>query len=203
MGFVLGRPKKRLVKADEVKREAFVADYAVLWDGARRLGARYSSLTRRTSGRTPSCAASGCCREKAGYYPAVCLEMGEVEWMELEGNSNAGTSVAFLMQLCQRQAGPLKVVWDNAPVYRGEAVREYLRTPGLGLRLVNPRFRGGRFCRATARTSTPRGYLGLGEGEPPPFSWERPPAICAWAPKPQCKQGSAISSPVWPTGKPR
>ena len=28
-------------------------------------------------------------------------------------------------------------LWDNAPAHRGEAVREYLRTPGLGLRLVN------------------------------------------------------------------
>ena len=34
--------------------------------------------------------------EKASYYSAVCLETGEVEWMELEGNSNSGTSVAFL-----------------------------------------------------------------------------------------------------------
>ena len=28
--------------------------------------------------------------EKASYYSPVCLETGEVEWMELEGNSNAG-----------------------------------------------------------------------------------------------------------------
>ena len=25
----------------------------------------------------------------------------------------------------------LKVIWDNAPAHRGEAVREYLRTPGV------------------------------------------------------------------------
>ena len=29
------------------------------------------------------------------------------------------------------------MIWDNAPPHRGEAVREYLRTPGLGLRLMN------------------------------------------------------------------
>ena len=75
--------------------------------------------------------------EKASYYSAVCLETGEVEWMELDGNSNAGTSAAFLFQLRQRRSGPLKVIWDNAPAHRGEAVREYLRTPGLKLRLVN------------------------------------------------------------------
>ena len=37
----------------------------------------------------------------------------------------------------ERHPGPLSVIWDNAPAHRGEAVREYLRTPGLGLRLMN------------------------------------------------------------------
>ena len=37
--------------------------------------------------------------EKASYYSAVCLETGEVEWMELEGNSNSESSVAFLDRL--------------------------------------------------------------------------------------------------------
>ncbi len=75
--------------------------------------------------------------EKASYYSAVCLESGEVGWMELEGNSNSGTSAAFLEQLRERHPGPLNVIWDNAPAHRGKALREYLRTPGLGLRLVN------------------------------------------------------------------
>ena len=57
--------------------------------------------------------------------------------MELEGNSNSGTSAAFLEQLRERHSGQLNVIWDNAPAHRGEAVREYLRTPGLELRLVN------------------------------------------------------------------
>ena len=57
--------------------------------------------------------------------------------MELEGNSNSGTSAAFLEQLRERHPGPLRVIWDNAPAHRGEAVREYLRTPGLNLRLLN------------------------------------------------------------------
>ena len=57
--------------------------------------------------------------------------------MELEGNSNSGTSVAFLTQLKEKHPGPLRVIWDNAPAHRGEAMREYLRTPELELRLVN------------------------------------------------------------------
>ena len=40
--------------------------------------------------------------EKASYYSAVCLETGEAEWMELEGNSNSETSAAFLDRLRQR-----------------------------------------------------------------------------------------------------
>ena len=75
--------------------------------------------------------------EKASYYWAVGLETGEVEWMELEGNSNSETSAAFLGQLRERRGGRLNVIWDNAPAHRGEAVREYLRTPELNLRLVN------------------------------------------------------------------
>ena len=57
--------------------------------------------------------------EKASYYSAVCLETGEVEWMELEGNSNSGTSAAFLEQLRQKRSGPLDVIWDNAPAHPG------------------------------------------------------------------------------------
>ena len=40
LGFALKRPKKRLVRADEVKRETFVAEYAALWDEAHRSGAK-------------------------------------------------------------------------------------------------------------------------------------------------------------------
>ena len=57
--------------------------------------------------------------------------------MELEGNSNSGTSVAFLKQLKEKHPGPLKVIWDNAPAHRGEAVRECLAAPGLGIQLMN------------------------------------------------------------------
>ena len=106
LGFVLKRPKKRLVKADEGKRESFVAEYAARWDEAHRSGARIffadeahfradaelrgkwvlkgeSALVDSSSPRYG---------EKASYYSAVCLETGEVEWMELEGNSNSETS---------------------------------------------------------------------------------------------------------------
>ena len=126
--------------------------------------------------------------EKASYYSAVCLETGEVEWMELEGNSNSGTSAAFLRQLRERHSGPLTVIWDtviwdtviwdNAPAHRGEAVREYLRTPGLHLGLVNPRFHEGRLCQATVRTSMAMKLSGAGPGK-------RPRGTCAWGLEPR------------------
>ena len=108
--------------------------------------------------------------------------------MELDGNSNSGTSAAFLSQLRQGCAGPLRVIWDNAPGHGGEAVREYLRTPGLELRLVNPRFHEGKLCRGTARPSMPMRLSGVGRGR-------RPLAICAWEAGRQCGRGSANS---WP-----
>ena len=151
LGFACKRPKKRRLKADESKRETFVAEYAVLWEEAQRTGARiffadeaHFRADAELRGKwvlkgKPALVDSNSPRygEKASYYSAVCLETGEVEWMELEGNSNSGTSVAFLTQLKEKHPGPLRVSWDNAPAHRGEAVREYLRTPELELRLVN------------------------------------------------------------------
>ena len=150
-GFAFKRPKKRLLKADAEKREAFVAAYAARWEEAQRTEARiffadaaHFRADAELRGKwvlrgEPALVNSSSPRygEKASYYSAVCLETGAVEWIELAGNSNSGTSAAFLDQLRQRHSGPLQVIWDNAPAHRGEAVREYLRRPGLGLRLVN------------------------------------------------------------------
>ena len=138
--------KKRLLKADEGKREAFVAEYAVLSNEARRSGAKIffadeahfradAELRGKWVQRGDAAlveSSSPRYGEKAIYHSAVCLETGEVEWMELEGNSNSGTSAAFLRQLRERHPGPLNVIWDNAPAHRGKAVREYLGDAWLG-----------------------------------------------------------------------
>jgi len=151
LGFAFKRPKKRLLKADDTKRAAFVAEYAVMWEESQGTGARiffadeaHFRADAELRGKwvqkgEPALvdSTSPSYGEKASYYSAVCLETGEVEWMELDGNSNSGTSVAFLQQLKERHPGPLKVIWDNAPAHRGEAMREYLRTPDLKLQLVN------------------------------------------------------------------
>ena len=153
LGFSYKRPKKRLLKANETLREAFVAEYAVLMDEVRRTGnkvffADEAHFRARADAELrgkwvlrgePALVDSTSPKygEKASYYSAVCLETGEVEWMELEGNSNSETSAAFLEQLRERHNGRLNVIWDNAPAHRGEALRGLLRKPGLNLRLIN------------------------------------------------------------------
>ncbi len=67
---------------------------------------------------------------------AVCLETGETAYMELSGTSSSATSVAFLEQLRANHAGALVVIWDNGPAHGGEAVRGYLATPDLAMRVV-------------------------------------------------------------------
>jgi transposase len=150
LGFVLKRPKKRLLKANAAEREAFVALYAALRAEAAARGAKIFFVDEAhfradadLRGKwvlkgEPALVDSTSPRwgEKASYYSAVCLETGAVEVMELAGNSTAATSVAFLRQLRAHHSGPLIVIWDKGPAHRGEALRTYLATPDLDLRLV-------------------------------------------------------------------
>ena len=105
LGFAFKRPKKRLLKADAAKREAFVVEYAALRDEAQRTEARiffadeaHFRADAELRGQwvlkgQPALVDSTSPRygEKASYYSAVCLETGAVEWLELAGNSNSGT----------------------------------------------------------------------------------------------------------------
>jgi hypothetical protein len=138
LGVVVKRPSKRLLKADEAKRTAFVATYATLRAAAQTTGAKhffvdeahcYADVDRRGTWvlkGTPALVASTSPRygEKASYYAAVCLETGEVEAMPREGNSSAETSVTFLQQLRMHHAAPLVVIRDNAPAQGGQALRD-------------------------------------------------------------------------------
>jgi transposase len=150
LGFVLKRPKKRLLKADPERRARFVREYALLRATAAMTGAKiffvdeahfYADVDLRgkwVPKGEPALVGSTSPRygEKASYYSAVCLETGEVEAMELDGNSCAETSVAFLQQLRANHAEPLVIIWDNGPAHGGDAIRAYLATPDLHLRLV-------------------------------------------------------------------
>ncbi len=150
LDFVLKRPKKRLLKADPAKQAAFVEQYVALLQEAAATGAKIFFVDEahfRADGDLrgkwvlkgeAALVDSLCPRwgEKASYYSAVCLETGEVEVMDLEGNSTAETSTTFLQQVRAKHPGPLIIIWDNAPAHGGEALRQYLRTPQLQLRLV-------------------------------------------------------------------
>ena len=123
LGFAFKRPKKLLVKANESQREAFAVEYAALREETQRTGAKiffvdeaHFRADAELRGKwvlkgEPALVDSSSPRrgEKASYYLPICLETGEVEWMELEGNSNAGTSETFLRQLRERHLGPLNV----------------------------------------------------------------------------------------------
>ena len=150
-GLAPKRPMQRLLKADPVRRDACVGEYAALTVAAARTGAKIFSADEAhfqadadlrgmwALKGEPALVESTSTRrgEIVSYCSPVCLDTGEVEMMELEGNSNSTTSTTFLQQLRARHIPPLTVIWDNSPAHRGDAIRAYLTTPNLNLRLVN------------------------------------------------------------------
>jgi len=150
LGFVLKRPKKRLLKANAEQREAFIVFYAALRVEAQAMGAKIFFVDEAHFRADVDLRAKWVLRaepalvdtsspklgEKASYYSGICLETGEVESMAVTEDCTAETSVAFLQQLRAKQNGPLIVIWDNSPVHRGGEIRAYLATPTLNLRLV-------------------------------------------------------------------
>jgi transposase len=150
LGFVLKRPKKRLLKADAEKRAAFVALYAALRAEAQAQGAKILFVDEAHFRADAELRAKWVLRgkpalvdssspklgEKATYYSAICLESGEVDALAVLENTTAATSVTFLQQLRAKYAGALIVIWDNGPAHHGPELRAYLATPDLQLRLV-------------------------------------------------------------------
>jgi len=150
LGFVVKRPKKRLLKANAEKRAAFEAAYVALRTAAQTQGVKIFFVdeahfradvalqAKRVLRGAPALVDSTSPKlgEKATYYSAVCLETGEVEAMVVSGNPTAETSVTFMPQLRENHKAPLIVIWDNGPAHHGPEMREYLATPDLKLRLV-------------------------------------------------------------------
>ena len=156
LGFVLKRPKKHLLKANAAVREAFVFWYARLLSQAQHRGAKiffvdeaHFRADAHLRGKwvlrgQPALVDSTSPRwgDKASCYSVRLrrdLETGDVEVMELVGNSTAQTSTTFLRQLRGNHPEPLVVIWDppwRTPAHRGKAIREYLSTPDLNLQLV-------------------------------------------------------------------
>ena len=149
LGFVYKRPKKRLLKADEATRVAFIEQYAALLAEARATGAKIFFVDEAhfradadLRGKWvlkghPALVDSTCPRwgEKASYYSAVCLETGEVAYLALEGTSSSATSATFLAHLRAQHPEPLIIIWDNGPAHGGEAMRTYLATPDVNMQI--------------------------------------------------------------------
>jgi transposase len=150
LGFVLKRPKKRLLKADAAKRAEFVTLYAtvrleadatgalILFVDEAHFRADVDLRAKWVQRGEPALVDSTSPRrgEKATYYSGVCLETGTVDVMSVTETCTAATSVAFLKQLRAKYTQPLIIIWDNGPMHRGPALQEYLATPGLNLRLI-------------------------------------------------------------------
>ena len=150
LDFVRKRPHKRLVRANAARRADFVSVYRELVADAERTGAtiffvdeahfradgdlRGMWVHRGTEALVDS--TSPRWGEKANYYSAVCIETGVVEVMDLVGNSTAATSATFLQQLRTNHPEPLIIIWDNGPAHGGDALRSYLTTPNVRMRLL-------------------------------------------------------------------
>ena len=150
LGFVWKRPQRQFLKADAKRRAAFVDDYRALVTAAAANGTRiffadeahfradgdlHGLWTQRgEEALVPS--TSPKYGDKASYYAAVCLETGEIAAARVEGTTTAATSVTFLQGLRADFPGELIVIWDNGPAHHGEAMRRYLTTPDLRLKLV-------------------------------------------------------------------
>ena len=140
--FTFNRPKKRLVKAKDAQREAYVAEHTALREEAEGTGTKSffvdEAIFRADAelrgkwvpkGEAASVDSNSPRHgEKGSYYLAVFLETGEVEWMEVEGNSNSGASVAFPKHLKGKHLGALRVIWDNAPGRGAERVHQGARS---------------------------------------------------------------------------
>ncbi len=123
LGFVLKRPKKRLLKADAARRDVFVREYALLRAAARASGAKiffvdeahfYADADLRGKWvlkGEPALVDSTSPRygEEASSNAAVCVAPGEGEAMPVAGNSSAETSAACLRQVRAHHAEPLVV----------------------------------------------------------------------------------------------
>ena len=151
LGFVLKRPNKRLLKAKDEARKAFVLQYSQIREEAQESGAKIFFVDEAhfradadLRGKwvlkgEPALVDSTSPRwgEKACYYSGVCLEAGEVEAMEIAGNSNAETSTAFLRQLREKHPGPLVVPGPGSACFMAPGtMRAWRRYSGVNANLI-------------------------------------------------------------------
>ena len=111
--------------------------------------------------------------------------------MELEGNSNGESSVAFLERLRKRHGGRLGVIWDNAPAPLRQAQEGSSDAVIPGDPWPEP-----------AAAGKPAGLQPDFNADEPVWGWVREEArgIRVWEARPWYSREPAISSPAWPAG---
>jgi len=202
LGCAYKRPKKRLRKADEGERAAFIEEYAAPVPEAQSAGGKIFFADEAhfradadlhgkwvLKGR-PALVDATCPRwgEQASDSSAVRLETGETEYMALAGTSSSATSTTFLEQLRAQHAGPLVVIRDNGPAHGGDAIREYLAIPDRHLRLVR--------LPAYSPDCNPDEALWAGCAR-------RSPPTPVWTARRRSRSGCSASSPGWRPAPPR
>ena len=198
LGFAFKRPKKRLLKAVDAKREAFVAEYAALREEAQQTRARIFFADEAHFRADPKLRGKRVLKskpalvdttnprygEKASYYSAVCLET----WRG--GTYGTGGE----QQL--RDLGCLPDATDGKASRADAGHSGTMRRPIVARRCGNICGRSDLTCgcRDAARTSTPMKRSGAGRER-------RRRAISVWEARERCRKGSATSWPGWPAGE--
>ena len=110
LGFVLKRPKKRLLKAKDEERKAFIIQYSQIREEAERIGAKIFFVDEAHFRADADLRGKWVLKGEPALVdfhggerrPDSGVCRGEVEAMEIAGNSNAG----FLQQLRENHPGP-------------------------------------------------------------------------------------------------
>ena len=199
LGFVLKRPKKRLLKADPARREAFVSEYVALTGAARRSGAKIffadeahfqadadlrgkwvlkgePALVDTTSPRRG---------EKVSYYSAGVPG----DWRGGGDGTGRQQQLRHLNRFPAATARPAHRTADRdlgqLPSPSGRRATDLLDHARL-----EPA--PGELAQLQSGFQTPTKLSGAGCAR-------RQPPMCAWEPVPQYEKGSTTFSPIWTT----
>ncbi len=176
LGFVLKRPRKRLVKADPGRRATFVGEYATLTATAPRTGTKiffadeaHFQADADLRGKwvlkgEPALVDSSSPRrgEKVSYYSVRrrrMLETGEVEVMELEGNPPQADHLCRLPAVRHWRTGATPRTADRDLGQFASPPRR--RHPGLSDH-TRPEPAPGELAQLQSGLQPRRGHLGLG-----------------------------------------
>ena len=103
LGFVLKRPKKRLLKAKDEERKAFVLQYSQIREEAQESGPRSSSWMKPTFGPMPTCEANGYSRRGSagGLHQSPVGREGLLLLGSLSGDWGGGSHGNSWKQQCR------------------------------------------------------------------------------------------------------